>query len=118
DRPAGLVRLQRSNEVPRRARRGGSLLDGLLDPVLAQSVKAGRDRGADAFGRNRLRDRDEPDLARIAPDSLRRGLDPSDHARASARQLVTLDRIDQRVTPGRSAGCMARRRLAAETSAP
>ena len=62
-----LVRLQVADQVPLDGNVGGvaDLLQGFLDLVLAEVPLAGGPGGADVVGAERLRNRDEGDLARV-----------------------------------------------------
>ena len=53
DRPAGLVRLERPDEVPAGARHERDLGGRLLDAVLAEDVEAGGDGGPEPLGGRR-----------------------------------------------------------------
>jgi hypothetical protein len=69
DRPAGLVRLKRPDQMPASARHLGRLRFGLLDAVLAEQGQAGGDRVTQPGCRDGLGDRDQGDLRRIAAGS-------------------------------------------------
>jgi len=65
--PTNLVRLERTDEVPRRAGDGASLRLCLLNPVLAERRQAGGNRRDEALGGHGLRDGDKGNGGRIAP---------------------------------------------------
>ena len=71
---AGLVRLNRADEMPGQGEVGetGLFLQGLLQIVLAEIAQAGAIGFANGLGRLGLADRQQADRIRIAPRSLRR----------------------------------------------
>jgi hypothetical protein len=88
ERSPGLVRLERTDEVPGRTVDERGLRLGLLDAVLAERREPRRDGRPDALDIDGLRDRDEGDLSRIAPDASAGGGDPLENRPPRRPELI------------------------------
>jgi hypothetical protein len=92
ERPSCLVGLERTDEVPCRARHLRGLCLRLLDPVLAEDRQPRGDRRRQPLCRHGLRHGDERHLDRIAPNPLRRTGNALEDAHTSGAKLLDVRR--------------------------
>jgi len=84
-RPTGLVRLEGPDEMPRRTRHERCLGLAFLDTVLRKNGQAGLDGCDEPFHGDGLRDGNEGDVSRIAPDPCTGVGDPVENALSRCR---------------------------------
>jgi hypothetical protein len=99
-----LVRLERSDEVPGRARDVGRLLLRFLDAVLAEGRQARNDGRPKARRRDGLGDRNEADRCRVTTDASTRIRNPGEDVIASVGDLRDVARIRDRYFRRRKEG--------------